>query len=103
METTAPEAHAPDWHVSPVVQALPSLQAVPSGAAGFEQTPVAGKQLPTEWQASLGAGQVTGFEPVQVPATHASVCVHAFVSLQAVPSGAAGFEQTPVAGEQLPT
>lgn len=32
---------APAWQDSPVVQALPSLQAVPFGAGGFVQVPVA--------------------------------------------------------------
>jgi hypothetical protein len=33
------------------------------------------------------AVQVTGFDPVHVPATHWSVCVHALPSEQAVPFG----------------
>src|SRR2546430_916892 len=41
-----PPAQAPARQVSLSVQALPSLQAVPSGAAGLPQTPVAGSQLP---------------------------------------------------------
>jgi hypothetical protein len=36
----------PAWHVSLWVQALPSLQAVPLGFAGFEHAPVAGSQVP---------------------------------------------------------
>jgi hypothetical protein len=39
----------PAWQVSAWVQALPSLQAVPSAWAGFEQTPVAGSQAPAAW------------------------------------------------------
>src|SRR5205809_833664 len=38
--------HAPDWHVSVCVQALPSLHAVPLALAGFEQTPVAVSHVP---------------------------------------------------------
>jgi len=38
--------HTPPWHVSVCVQASPSLQAVPLGAAGFEHVPVAGSQVP---------------------------------------------------------
>src|SRR5438045_3420504 len=38
--------HAPAWQVSVCVQPLPSLQAVPSAAAGFEHVPVAGSQVP---------------------------------------------------------
>jgi hypothetical protein len=41
--------HTPAWQVSVCVQALPSLQAVPSAAFGFEQTPVAGLQTPAAW------------------------------------------------------
>ena len=37
---------APAWQESLWVQALPSLQDVPSGAAGFEQTPVCALQSP---------------------------------------------------------
>ena len=46
--------------------------------------------------------QVIGFDPVQVPAWQASVCVHALLSLQAVPFIFAGFEQRPVAGAHVP-
>jgi hypothetical protein len=41
--------HVPDWHVSVCVQALPSLQAVPFGAAGFEHVPLTGLQVPAVW------------------------------------------------------
>jgi hypothetical protein len=39
----------PAWQLSPVVQARPSLQVVPSGLAGSEQMPVAGSQVPASW------------------------------------------------------
>jgi hypothetical protein len=42
-------AHAPDWHVSVWVQALPSLHGDPFGAAGFEQEPVPGSHVPATW------------------------------------------------------
>jgi hypothetical protein len=38
--------HAPDWHASVSVHALPSLQPVPFEASGFEQTPDDGSQVP---------------------------------------------------------
>lgn len=41
--------HAPATHVSLCVQLLPSLQAVPFAAVGFEQAPVAGLQTPATW------------------------------------------------------
>jgi len=91
----------PVWHVSVCVQALPSLQAVPFGAFGFEQVPVIGLQVPATWHWPL-AEHVTGFEPVQTPAWQVSVCVQALPSLHAVPFGAFGFEQVPVVGLQVP-
>ena len=38
--------HAPEWQTSPVVQAFPSLHAVPSLFVGFEHVPFAGLQTP---------------------------------------------------------
>jgi hypothetical protein len=59
--------HAPLWHVSLCVHALPSVHAVPSTAAGFEHTPVDGSHVPAAWHWSL-AVQVTGLAPVHTPA-----------------------------------
>ena len=42
-------AHMPVWQVSVCVQALPSLQAVPLGAFGFEHVPFAGLHVPATW------------------------------------------------------
>src|SRR5690349_16569715 len=53
------------------------------------------------WQPST-ATHVLG-EPTHTPAWQISVSVHALLSLQLVPFGAAGFEHMPVAGSQLPT
>jgi hypothetical protein len=83
------------------VQASPSLQALPFGAAGFEHWPVAGLHVPATWHWS-DAAQTTGFAPAQTPAWQVSVCVHASLSLQAVPSAIAGFEHWPVAGLHVP-
>ena len=93
--------HVPLWHVSVCVHALVSLHAVPSGFAGLLHRPVAGLQVPTSWHWSL-AVQTTGFDPVHVPLWHASVCVQALPSLHAVPFGAFGFEQVPVAESHAP-
>src|SRR5438094_3891378 len=41
--------HTPLWQVSVCVQALPSLQVVPSVLFGFEHTPVDGSQVPATW------------------------------------------------------
>ena len=83
------------------MQALPSSQAVPSGAAGFEQTPVEGSHAPAAWHWLL-AVQVIGLLPEQTPERQESVWVQALPSLQAVPSGAAGFEQAPVERSHVP-
>jgi hypothetical protein len=48
------------------VQPFPSLQEVPSGAAGFEHAPVPGSQAPATWQTPL-AVQITGLEPKHTP------------------------------------
>src|SRR5262249_61872719 len=90
---------APAWHESLWVQALPSLQLVPSAFAGFEQVPVCGSQVPALWHWSVAA-QVTGFAPTQVPAWHESLWVQPLPSLQLVPSAFAGVEQVAVCGSQ---
>jgi hypothetical protein len=94
-------AQAPPVHASFVVHPLPSLQLVPSGAFELEQAPVVGLQVPATWHGPL-AVQATGFEPVHVPPAHAYAWLQRFVPVQAVPSGAVGFEQAPVAVLQVP-
>jgi hypothetical protein len=93
--------HVPLWQESLCVQALPSSQVVPLGAAGLEHMPVVGLQTPATWHWSL-AVHVMGFDPVHTPALHASVCVHPLPSLQVVPSGAVGLEHVPVLGLHVP-
>lgn len=44
---TVPPVHEPAWHVSPAVQALPSLHGVPLVLIGFEQAPP--EQVPATW------------------------------------------------------
>jgi hypothetical protein len=99
--TGLPAEHTPAWHESPCVQRLPSLQGVPSGAAGLEHVPVVGSQAPATWHWSGGA-QVTGFEPVHDPLAQANDWKHALFPVHAVPSGAVGLEHWPVAGLQVP-
>src|SRR5439155_974542 len=94
-------AHSPDRQGVVRGQAVPSGQAAPAGFAGFEHAPVAGSQVPASWHWSAGA-QVTGFVPAHSPAWQVSVRVQALPSLQAAPSGFAGFEHAPVAGSQVP-
>jgi hypothetical protein len=96
-----PAAHVPAWHVSPFVHAFPSEHDVPLGAVGVEQAPLNGLQVPATWQESA-ALQVTGSEPVQVPAWQLSLCVQALPSEHVVPLGAVGLEQAPVAASHTP-
>jgi hypothetical protein len=83
--TAVPGMHAPEWQVSLVVHALPSVHDAPSAFAGFEQTPVLGLQTPTAWHWSW-AVHVTGLAPVHTPPTQVSLCVQALPSLHEVPS-----------------
>jgi hypothetical protein len=48
-EAAAPGTQTPCEQASLTVQALPSVQAVPLGALGFEQGPFAGLQVPATW------------------------------------------------------
>jgi hypothetical protein len=66
-------AQRPALQVSFVVHASPSSQAVPSGATGFEQMPVAGSHVPAMWHWSR-AVQVT-------PAQRSGVLVGVDVSV----------------------
>src|SRR5438876_1643282 len=90
-----------DWHVSVCVHALPSLQAVPLAAFGFEQTPVDVLQVPATWHWSE-AVQTTGFDPVQVPFWQVSGSVEAMPALQSAALAACGLAQTPIDVLQVP-
>jgi len=68
---------------------------------GLEQAPLVLSHVPATWHWSVAA-QTTGLPPVQKPAWHASLCVHASPSLHGVPSSLLGFEQAPVAGLHAP-
>jgi hypothetical protein len=92
----------PDRQTSVSVQAFPSSHDVPFAAMGpSEHVPLAGSHVPARWHCS-DAVQTTGFDPVQTPDRHVSVCVQPFPSLHPVPSGAVGFEQVPVAELHVP-
>src|SRR5262249_44073222 len=99
--TGAPAGQTPPWHVSAWVHGLPSSHALPSGFAGFEHAPVAGSQTPGEWHGSW-AVQTMPLVPMHAPARQMSVRVQRLPSSHAVPSGAGGFEHTPVAGSHTP-
>jgi hypothetical protein len=93
--------HVPFTQASLCVHALPSEQAVPFGAFGFEHTPVLGLHVPASEHCPADV-QTTGFDPTHVPLLQASLCVQAFPSLHEVPFGAVGFEHTPFDGLQVP-
>jgi hypothetical protein len=92
---------APAWQTSVCVQALLSLQMVPSASGGLLQLPVLRSQAPAPWQVST-AEHTIGFIPAQTPFWQVSVCVHGSPSLQVVPFATAGLLQVPVAGSHVP-
>src|SRR5207247_1565245 len=90
-QTTAlPPPHVPVWHVSPVVQALPSSHGVASGFSGFEQ-PVTGSQVPasSHWPSSV---HTTPLPPPHLPLWHVSPFGHSLASSPGVASLFSGFE-----------
>jgi hypothetical protein len=99
-QAIAVPVQVPAWHLSSVVQRLPSLQGVPLGAAGVVHMPVPGLQVPARWHWS-GAAQAFAV-PVQVPAWHLSSAVQRLPSSQLVPSPATALAHMPVLGSQTP-
>ena len=101
--TASPGVQMPAWQLSFWVQALSSaLQAVLFALGGFEQTPVVVSQVPASWHWS-DAVQTTAGPAVQTPAWQLSFWVQALLSaLQAMLSGAAGFEHCPVPASHVP-
>ena len=63
--------HTPAWQESPVVHALASMHAVPSGFAATAHRPVDGLQTPASWHASA-AGQLTFIDDLHAPAMQTS-------------------------------
>jgi hypothetical protein len=99
-QTVAVPVQAPAWQLSLAVQALASLQAVPSGLAKAAQ-PVAGSHTPAVWHEL--AAQITGGPPLQAPPWHVSVEVQALPSSHAVPFGfGVAAEHTPDCGLHTP-
>jgi hypothetical protein len=89
--TAAPATQTPAWHVSPVVQALPSSHGVVSPLLVAPQTPAL--QVAT-WHGP-GVGQSEGWPQLTVPATQvppeqwlpaAQSVLEAQMVLQAVPA-----------------
>ena len=85
------------------MQALPSVQGVPSGLAGFEQAPVLGLHVPGSWHWSGGLHETVDVGLPQVPFWQVSPLVQALPSVHGAPLSLGGSEQTPVAGLQVPT
>ena len=79
----------PFWQVSPEVQALSSLQAVPLGWFGFEHMPVAGLQVPAVWHWSEAVQVTVEVGLPQLPFWQVSPEVQALLSLQTVLLGRA--------------
>ena len=100
--TATPLTHTPAWQVSFCVQALLSLQVVPSPLFWKAHTPVDVLHTPAMWHWS-GAAQVTGLAPVQTPDKQLSVCVHLFPSSQLAPSAFWEIGQAPVDLLHAPT
>jgi hypothetical protein len=100
VQVTAVPAHVPAPHASPVVQALPSLHAVPFAASGFEHVPLEGSHVPATWHWSLAVHVISA--PPHTPASQVSPVVQALPSLHSVPLVAAGFEHVPLVGSQVP-
>jgi hypothetical protein len=90
----------PMWQTSAGVQKMPAEQftqrpssqtkfapqIVPSGAAGVLQSPFWGLHVPAATHAAGCGAQLTGFDPVQIPCSQRSVCVHRLPSSQGTPS-----------------
>jgi hypothetical protein len=77
---SAVPTHTPLEQASPVVQAVPSLHAVPLGALTCPQLPAVQLSVVQEFPSS----QLIAV-PAHTPAVHTSVVVHALPSLQTVP------------------
>ena len=84
----APLVHSPPTQRSPVVHALESTHALPSGFGVSAQAPFVGSQVVSRQGSE--AGQTMGLAPRQVPDWQVSVRVQAFWSLHAAPFGFAG-------------
>jgi len=96
-----PGMHVPEaLQVPAPVQMFPSVQVVPA-ATGVWVMPDAGLQLSAVQ--GFWSSTATGEPGWQLPVWQVSLAVQALLSLQAVPLGAAGLEQVPLAGLHVPT
>src|SRR5262245_21325248 len=98
--------HTPARHVSVWVQALPSLQAVPSFTGVWTHTlstQVSVVHTLLSLQSALVLQQLTTGPPgMQVPFRQVSGLVQGFLSLLSLSSALAGFEQMPVPVSHVP-
>ncbi len=101
-QAEVPPPQTPLVHVSPVVQALLSLQGAPLGAFCVSQMPVAGTQTIT-LQGSALVGQALGVPDRQVPFWQVSPTVHRSLSSHGVPFGALTATHRPSVGSQTLT
>ncbi len=85
-----PPLQMPPLHKSPLVQALPSSQAIPLAPPTCLQPTMASQK--SDVQGFLSSHTVAP-PPMQTPALHASLLVQALPSLQGVPSPARGCAQ----------
>lgn len=75
---TVVPAQTPAVHLSPYVQAMPSLHAVVSGAVGFVQAPVPMTHTPATWHWSLGVqALVQQTPPAQMLLSQSPLAMHA--------------------------
>src|SRR5439155_16427444 len=92
--------HVPPRHESVWVQALPSLQLVPSALGRGSQRLALSLHTPSlHWLAAVA--QLRG-DPPQTPFVQESFTVQKRPSLQSAPSAFEGLEQVPVLGAQTP-
>ena len=98
LQVLAVPPHLPVVQVSGLVQALPSLQVVPSVALANKQLPV---PVSHESLVQPLPSLQTLAVPPQLPAVQMSLAVQALPSLQALPSASPMFLQLPVVGAQL--
>jgi hypothetical protein len=96
-----PAVQTPDWQVSPVVQARPSSQPVPSPSTGLVQTPVEESQRPMPWQPSCAVQLTVDEGSPHWPETQCSPVVQRLLSSQPASSGRFAKLQVPLETSQL--
>ena len=98
---SVPAPQIPFKQLSPVVQALPSLQTVSSAFGVSTQNPVPGLHTPVKRQSDSASHSVVD-AGVHSPDWQVSFNVHRLLSSHVLPSDTGGSEQKPVAESQRP-